>query len=481
MMIYCVPLILKSTKIIPFMSSSRDNFSRFLTLREKYPLFVFESYDYYFDNNGLNLKFIFRIAEDIVFTPSIRVPWKKNIFRDRKDLSEEVLDHLVFQIGLAEMISYWKSTCSVNVAFPGKKMTSLCTDFWRKLYFNGLGEFLYTNGITTDIHSFMNIPDHGFQEPNPFSLDLAGPPLVPVGGGKDSALTLGLLEATGREFIPFAINPVRAAREVISLTGKSERDTILIERKIDPLLLKMNDEGFLNGHTPFSSVVAFYGLLAAYLAGSSEIILSNESSANEATVPGTNINHQYSKTYEFEKDFREYVARCISPDFEYFSLLRPLTELQIASLFSSRSKFFKAFRSCNVGSKTGSWCGKCPKCLFTWIILSPFLSQEKLSGIFGSNLMENPELKETLDELCGISAIKPFECIGTVDEVNEALAYMARHFKGSDMPYLLRYYVSAAKPLKYTESSFHARLKAFNPDHSVPEKYIELIKKTRHD
>lgn len=36
------------------------------------------------------------------------------------------------------------------------------------------------------------------------------------------------------------------------------------------------------------------------------VILSNESSANEPNVKGTKINHQYSKTVEFENDFRNY-------------------------------------------------------------------------------------------------------------------------------------------------------------------------------
>jgi hypothetical protein len=71
----------------------------------------------------------------------------------------------------------------------------------------------------------------------------------------------------------------------------------------------------------------------AYLTNRKYIVLSNEGSANEPTVIGTNINHQYSKTYEFECDFYQYTKKYFNIDIKYFSLLRPIKEIQIAYLF----------------------------------------------------------------------------------------------------------------------------------------------------
>jgi len=231
------------------------------------------------------------------------------------------------------------------------------------------------------------------------------------------------------------MNPRGASSATAAVAGFKDK-TLIVRRSLDKLLLELNDRGFLNGHTPFSALLAFVTLLAATASGRRYIALSNESSANEPTVAGTNINHQYSKSLEFENDFSDYVEKYITPDIKYFSLLRPLSELQIASIFAKRPAYFGHFKSCNVGSKNDIWCGKCPKCLFTFIILSPFLAPEQLVEIFGSNLLNDRELQVYFDELTGVAEVKPFECIGTVDEVNAALCFAAEKYE--ELPYLLK-------------------------------------------
>ena len=192
-------------------------------------------------------------------------------------------------------------------------------------------------------------------------------------------------------------------------------------------MLKMNAEGYLNGHTPFSALLAFYTILIGFATGSRYIALSNESSANEPTVPDTEINHQYSKSVAFENDFRDYVSKYIDADIQYFSFLRPLNELQIAMLFSRAKAYRKVFKSCNAGSKTDSWCGKCPKCLFTWLALSPFISRDELTDIFGKDLLNDNDLRPILDQLDGSVEVKPFECVGTVGEVMACVNNILQH------------------------------------------------------
>ena len=244
--------------------------------------------------------------------------------------------------------------------------------------------------------------------------------LVPIGGGKDSVVTLECLR-NEIPVIPLIVNPRGATLNCVKTAGYKENEFIVINRTLDPTMLKLNAEDYLNGHTPFSALLAFISVLVAFGSRSKYIALSNENSANESTVPGTNINHQYSKSIEFESDFRHYVAENINDEVQYFSFLRPLSELQIAKLFSQCEAYHPVFRSCNAGSKTDSWCGKCPKCLFTWIILSPFLSREKLTVIFGKDLMADESLRPILEELNGTAAVKPFECVGTVEEVRACL------------------------------------------------------------
>ncbi|MBE5820529.1 MAG: hypothetical protein E7310_06960 [Clostridiales bacterium] len=188
--------------------------------------------------------------------------------------------------------------------------------------------------------------------------------------------------------------------ETAKVAGYEDK-IIYVTRKIDKELLELNKEGYLNGHTPFSALLAFLSYLIAYLTNKKYITLSNESSANESNVEGENINHQYSKTFEFEQDFRKYVEEYLHTESEYLSLLRPLNELQIAKLFSENEQYHDIFRSCNEGSKKTpwEWCCNCPKCLFVYIILSPFLYKEKLVKIFKEDLFEKESLKKTFIEL----------------------------------------------------------------------------------
>jgi UDP-N-acetyl-alpha-D-muramoyl-L-alanyl-L-glutamate epimerase len=454
-----------------------DNFSRFQDLRKEFPVFTYDSYQYFFSGNSLELSFSFNISGKYFFNPCASIPYKSNLFLPFDSLSAAALNNLVFHIGMIELVSYWKAACPLKVIIKPHSLSTSQVKFWKKIYFNGLGEFFYMNSIEITEDDFMEIV---CPEENPvaaFPLNPAYGCLVPVGGGKDSAVTMGLLNESGEDWLPFVINPRKTTREVIQAAGKSEDQTVDFYREIHPQLLKLNEEGFLNGHTPFSALLAFYSLLAACLTGRHEIVLSNESSANEVTVPGTTINHQYSKSIEFEKDFRDYSSSSISSDYNYFSLLRPLSELQIASIFSRMPEFFQQFRSCNVGSKTDTWCGLCPKCLFTFIILSPFLKPETLIGIFGHNLLDNPALENIFNELTGETKIKPFECIGTIDEVNTALNESVLMYDKDKLPYLLKKFQQKSILRYHSPDDHQQRMKVMELYHYVPGRYMNLLEK----
>jgi hypothetical protein len=305
--------------------------------------------------------------------------------------------------------------------------------------------------------------------------DLNETVMVPVGGGKDSAVTLELLKNSSFPIIPMAINPRQAMTDTVK---NAEAGTLFrIDRTIDKNLLDLNRQGFLNGHTPFSAIVAFSGLLAAAMTGTRHIALSNESSANEPTIPGTKINHQYSKSFEFETDFRQYVKTFIHPEINYFSFLRPLNELQIAQLFSGFPQHFQSFRSCNVGSKTNSWCGSCSKCLFTAIILSPYLERDTITNIFHKDILNDASLKHLFNDLAGWSKEKPFECVGTIDEVNLALTLSAEKW-GKPLPFLLDYFVKQQPRHINMPNRQQQRLDQY---HYLTPAFLEILKTKLHD
>ncbi len=133
---------------------------------------------------------------------------------------------------------------------------------------------------------------------------------------------------------------------------------------------------------------------------------------------GTTFNHQYSKSFEFEEDFATYLNQYLTQDIEYFSLLRPLYELEIGQLFSKYTQYHSVYRSCNRGKKKTNGVVYAQKCLFVYIILSPYIPIERLEHDFGKRTFSDMDLKDIFDELIGIKETKPFECVGTIWEVS---------------------------------------------------------------
>ena len=441
-----------------------DNQSKFDALRKEFSTFTFERQSVTRENGTLRLAFDFNLDDRYHFQPTLEIPARP--FFDWDSIPCEQLETLAFQIGMTELVSYWKIACPKWVVVKPFALTESQKRFWKKLYYNGLGEFMYLNGITVSETDLMQIESQlpmSFQSGDVRRVESMGSvrfderTLVPVGGGKDSVVTLECLR-NEMPVIPMIVNPRGATLNCVETVGYKENEFIVINRTLDPTMLKLNAEGYLNGHTPFSALLAFISVLVAFGSRSKYIALSNENSANESTVPGTNINHQYSKSIEFERDFRNYVAENINKELQYFSFLRPLSELQIASLFAQCEAYHPVFRSCNVGSKTDSWCGHCPKCLFTWIILSPFLSHDKLVAIFGKDLMADASLQPILEELNGTAAVKPFECVGTVEEV-----------RACDLA------------VKGNRQQVDAILNRFNTEHFLPEKFEQILKSTLNE
>jgi len=447
---------------------------KFLQLRDEFPFFTYEGYDFSYSAHGLDIRYYFNLADRYKFSPTIFIPHKE-FFIPEKDLMD-LLPNLVFHLGLIELISYWKSACSKQLIIKPHSISQEQVAWWKKCWFNGLGEFFFLNSISTDIDQFMEVVVDSEEPLSPLHCSFKPDVIVPIGGGKDSIVSLETLRKLPG-VTPLILNPRGASVHSIFMAGFAHSGMIGINRTIDPLLLQLNDQGFLNGHTPFSALLAFVTILSAALSGKRNIALSNESSANETTIPGSPVNHQYSKTFEFEQDFRDYVHKWISTEINYFSLLRPLNELQIARIFYRFPKYFSVFKSCNVGSKTDSWCGKCPKCLFTYIILAPFLNPDQLTEIFHRDLLNDIDLAPTLDQLTGFAPEKPFECVGTISEVNAALQETIKKFGDKPLPVLLRYYASSPTS---ESSSFHELLESWNPQNFLLPQFEELLKGALH-
>ncbi len=395
-------------------------------LRKQYKTFEFTDFETEFTDDSLEVTYHYAI-------PGLRTFRTRWTFPALRQGMTDVLDELLFSLGMTEAISYYKCACPERVIVGCGSLSDEQVRWWEKLFYNGLGEFQYRNGIEVSQAELLRIEcvhapgsDYagdkaGTSERNSYPLkDARGYEgiMVPIGGGKDSVVSLELLD--DREVCSYSINESDTIRNVVECCPRINKD-LTARRILDKGIIEMNNEGYLNGHIPFSSVVAFSAVITAYLNGIKYIALSNESSANESTVAGSFVNHQYSKSYEFESDFTSYISKLTDSDIHYFSLLRPYAEIRIAALFARFRGYHKAFRSCNAGSKQGVWCCNCPKCLFVYVILSPFLTEDELREIFGEKLLDKDSLDKDFRELMGIDENKPFECVGTRREVCAAI------------------------------------------------------------
>ncbi|HKY03408.1 MAG TPA: hypothetical protein VJQ56_00895, partial [Blastocatellia bacterium] len=208
--------------------------------------------------------------------------------------------------------------------------------------------------------------------------------------------------------------------------------------------------------------------------------VSNERSSNEGNVEflGAKINHQYSKTFRFEERFGEYVREFITGSVRYFSLLRPLYEIQIIRLFSEYPPYFSLFKSCNRKQFEDSWCGRCPKCVSIFALFYPFLEADEMTKIFGSNFFDREENIPMLRQLTGLDAHKPFECVGTLEETIGALHLgVNRARRAARMPVALGFAEREILP-RYPRAAEHATtvLRAWGSEHGLPPEYEAMIR-----
>lgn len=452
--------------------------STFTTLREKHPTLRYRGHSLARRGDDAVVTFTIDLEPGIEFRPTLTF--------SAKGMSDEALEPFLAHLGLVETISYWKAACPPRVIIEGYTLSDEQREWWRDLFVHGLGEFFFVNKIdpsSPDLLSIESLGDRPLPVTRKSNQNETHRELVLAAGGKDSSLALEMLKsfAPSRAREVMILNPTRSARESAQIAGYS--DPILVQRAIDPKLLALNSQGYLNGHTPFSAYLAFLSVMIAHIHNCSSTIVSNERSASEENTifHGLPINHQYSKGIRFERRFRDYVAQYLPGSASYYSIIRPLYDLQVSALFSGLApRHLSSFRSCNVGQKADRWCGSCPKCAFVGITLAPFLPYDRWVEIFGGNLFENPSIIGALEELTGIRDHKPLECVGTLSESRDALVLtLARYEReGRAAPAGLATIAStlASRRELPTLKAAAQTLQAWSADHELPRDYADKLK-----
>lgn len=424
------------------------------------------------------------------------------------EVSEKLLNNLLFFLHLLLWISYYKLTCEKEISVKSWCLDQSQADFFNNLYTKWLWEFFYKNNI--NFKWLINFPVSKKSSFNFESINFKKEKLlVPLWWWKDSAVVLSLLNKEDSDFEDFDVFTLWESQIYSDVAKNFWNIPLKVVRKIDPLLFKINgliknedqfikqdkNQKFYNGHIPISWIIAWVSLFVSAVSWYRYIVLANESSANvwNTVWKGMEINHQYSKSLEFEESIQSFILKNIT-DITYFSLLRPFTELKISKLFSTNCEdvFFK-FNSCNKNfkinkSKWGDsatnipkkqewwnwkWCWICPKCAFVFVMLSPFLWVWKVSEIFWKNLFKERDLVQTFKDLIWFWNIKPLECVWTRGEVQAAFSYLISH--PSRLDWFWNSVVIKEVSKFKLDKNFDKYLDAFD-ENLIPQKFLSLIK-----
>lgn len=378
-------------------------------------LFCFESFNW---NEQTGLLSLFYSCQGYRFEERIAFPDAPFCLTQER---QKALDQVFFLLHIAAGVSYYKAFGNPAIQIRSGVLTKDQAAFFNDFYYFGLGQFAAENHLKLKF----DFP-FGSDREKIFDLPLGSGAFVPVGGGKDSCVTITRLK---RAQIPTTLFSVNTARPIEDCKRISNLPEVTIWRTISPVLLENNDH-FLNGHVPISGIIAFISAASCILYDKRFVVMSCEGSADEANFK--DVNHQWSKSSAFEVAFGALMAK-ILPSFRYFSLLRSMSEMQIAASFAKNcADYFDVFTSCNhafhidKSKRLLRWCGKCDKCRFVFLILAPFMPKEKLIEIIGQNPLNDPAQEQGYLALLGLGQSKPFECVGTYDECRLAFLMLSK-------------------------------------------------------
>jgi hypothetical protein len=400
-------------------------------------------------------------------------------------------------------VSYYKAGVPSEIRVEGHALDAATAEFLDEVYLHGLAEFAYQNKL--DLRGKIRFPAlgrHSGESRDPFSyskkinmdsgfrrndeqedetpqLDLPRRSLVPIGGGKDSLVTVEMLRSVNE---PMTVVWVGNSELIAACARRTGLPTLNIRRQLAPELFEYNRAGAWNGHIPVTAINSAILLCAAILYGHDAVVFSNERSASEATLEydGQPVNHQWSKSADFERRLREHAKSHIAAGLDYFSLLRPWSELAVTREFARGTNYDDVFSSCNRNFRirgerpADRWCGQCPKCHFVFLALAPFVAKPRLLKIFGRNLLDDAALAPGFDALLEYRDHKPFECVGEGRESRAAMASLARRPEWREDALVARFADEIAAQLDRSELALEPLLQP-STEHFLPPRLAGLL------
>ncbi|MFW5661932.1 MAG: hypothetical protein ACOC05_11170 [Oceanicaulis sp.] len=387
---------------------------------------AFRLFEPVFERENNTLRFEYDVPGFGRFEETVRYPAEA----DLGGISEERLKALSALAAIVIGTSYFKARPAKTLAFDFS-LTEAAERLALLAYGPGLGEFYVRNALayppslSVDATRARDLPakkSEGRQAVTAF------------GGGKDSHVASDVVRRVGGE--AERVSVILSETVGDRLQTMSETPVVLIRRMIDPRLIEISKSGeALNGHIPITAINSVLLAIHAAARGLDWVVFANERAASEPTmqINGLGVNHQFSKSLEFE-DALIAAFDAAGAQFSYFSVLRPTSELWTAHYLATYAEHaLPIFASCNRNfvfagetalAEGRRWCGHCAKCVYTAVLLAPFLPMDRHAEIFQSTPLHDQDNAEFLNEIAGLTGAKPWECVGETREVAAALAHL---------------------------------------------------------
>ena len=399
-------------------------------MTSQYTTFTFDSYTCTPETGECEFVYLMKGEKEdtLEFREKIMFPKEWDADRLPKHLTEKLFQSIHIILG----VSYYKTYCPEHISVP-YVLSKKEAEFWSTIYHKGLGEFAFHNDISLDAIARFSGDDSVIHK-KPVSISVRNRALVGIGGGKDSAVMLELLKDEVEQ-VGFVVEKERSYEAVDDVARVADAPLIRVRRIIDEKLYEPSFNKY-KGHIPVSAIYAFLGYATAILSNYRFVVVGNEQSSNDGNVMHGDemVNHQWSKSVEFEELFQDYTRTFLSPSVTYFSLLRPFHEVRIAKMFVEKcGTYIDSFVSCNKYFSSAydhkkKWCGECAKCSSVFLALAPFMERERLEGIFEKNLFNDKKLVSMFRDLLGLGEMKPFDCVGTFEESRQVFLLAAEKY-----------------------------------------------------
>lgn len=337
----------------------------------------------------------------------------------------ELIERLCFHVAALEaipLVSFQPEELDFG-AFA-RFHTARFEDLWRTVLLKAGAQWRYENDLTEYRGPrFVSEPARGGFEPASAERGFVKA-LCFCGGGKDSLAMLKLFESAGVAFSAYWYShPTYGEAEPQLKLIRRLLDSSVPMRKhnaelMDEFAASFGQETTLCAETPIS---IFSALPVVLQHGYEWMVLGNERSADDPNLrwerTGESVNHQWGKSLEAEILISDYIREELISNVRSFSALRPLHDALIFRLLKRHPEAVKTTHSCN---RKKPWCHCCAKCAYVGLGFLAYLPFEVASEMTPPDLFDDPANQVFFEQLLGLAAHKPFECVGETDETRLA-------------------------------------------------------------